>query len=183
MIAAAVKGDAMTARTPDAEGGRDSAGTDVDAVTTAVLTASRLLVAITARSLAAAEDAVTLPQFRLMVVLATRGPMKLAAVADQLAVNPSTALRMVDRLSAAGMVSRNTNPQVRREIIVRLTDDGRRVVDDVTARRRTEIAAIVARMSPAQRTRLVAALRAFTVAGGEPSAEPPNGQLSPLGWA
>jgi DNA-binding MarR family transcriptional regulator len=118
-----------------------------------------------------------------MVVLDDRGPMKLAAVADQLAVNPSTALRMVERLAAAGMVSRATSPQVRREIIVRLTDEGRRVVDDVTARRRTEIAAIVALMAPSQRTRLVAALRAFNQAGGEPPAEPPTAELSPLGWA
>lgn len=173
----------MAERARDESARQHAAGADVDAVTTAVLTASRLLVAVAARSLAAVEDAVTLPQFRLMVVLERRGPMKLAAIADQLAVNASTALRMVDRLSAAGMVRRATNPAVRREIIVGLTDEGRRVVDDVTARRRTEIATIVARMAPPQRTRLVAALRAFTQAGGEPAAEPPTSELARLGWA
>ena len=173
----------MAQRTRDTGAEQDPAEDDVDAVTTAVLTASRLLVAVAARSLAAVEDTVTLPQFRLMVVLAYRGPMKLAAVADQLAVNPSTALRMIDRLAAAGMVSRHVNPQVRREIIVRLTQEGARVVDDVTARRRTEIAAIVARMTPPQRTRLVAALRAFALAGDEPPADPPSAELAALGWA
>ncbi len=156
---------------------------DVEAVTSAVLTASRLLVAVAARSLAAAQDAVTLPQFRLLVVLATRGDLKLAGVAEQLAVNPSTALRMVERLEGAGMVTRAANPEVRREVIVALTDAGRRVVDDVTARRRAEIAATVAAMEPAERTQLVRALRAFAAAGGEPPADVSPSGLSPLGWA
>jgi DNA-binding MarR family transcriptional regulator len=153
---------------------------DVDAVTTAVLTASRLLVAVAARSLAAVEDAVTLPQFRLMVVLAGREPLSVTALAEQLAVNPSTAMRMIDRLGAAGMVRRGVNPDVRREHLVRLTAAGRRVVDDVTARRRAEIAAIVARMRAEQRRGLVAALRAFTAAGAEP--DPPAADLARLGW-
>ena len=156
---------------------------DVEVVTSSVLTASRLLVAVAARSLAAAQEAVTLPQFRLLVVLQTRGDLKLAAVAEQLAVNPSTALRMVERLEAAGMVTRAANPEVRREVIVALTDAGRRVVDDVTARRRAEIATIVAAMEPAERTNLVEALRAFAAAGGEPPADLPPSELSPLGWS
>lgn len=151
---------------------------DIDTVTSAALAASRLLVAISARSLAAVEQAVTLPQYRLMVVLATRGPMKLVAIAELLAVNPSTALRMVERLTASGMVERSVNPSVRRESIVRLTPAGRQVVDDVTARRRAELAAIVERMSPGHRRQLVAALRAFTDAGGEP----PDDDPAPLGW-
>jgi DNA-binding MarR family transcriptional regulator len=152
----------------------------VDAVATAVLTASRLLVAVAARSLAAVEDAVTLPQFRLLVVLAGREPLTLTALAEQLAVNPSTAMRMIDRLAAAGMVSRSVNPDMRREHLVRLSPAGRGVVDDVTARRHAEIAAIVARMPAGRRRGLVAALRAFAEAGGEP--DPAAGELARLGW-
>ncbi|CAO0830870.1 hypothetical protein SMICM17S_10189 [Streptomyces microflavus] len=55
---------------------------DVDAVTQAVLTASRLLVAVSARSLAHVEDRVTLPQFRMLVVLSTRGTTKLVTLAE-----------------------------------------------------------------------------------------------------
>lgn len=155
-----------------------AADADVDTVTNAAIAASRLLVAISARSLAAVEQAVTLPQYRLMVVLATRGPMKLVAIAELLAVNPSTALRMIERLTAAGMVERSVNPNVRRESIVRLTPQGRRVVEEVTARRREEVATIVERMTPAHRRQLVTALRAFTDAGEEPADPDP----APLGW-
>jgi DNA-binding MarR family transcriptional regulator len=147
-----------------------SPGDDLDAVTSAVLTASRLFVAISARSLAAVDDQVTLPQFRMLVVLAVHGEMKLAALAGHLAVNPSTAMRMVDRLVVAGLLDRRINPADRRENVLRLTAAGRGIVDDVTARRRTEIAAIVTRMPPDQRAGLIVALRAFTEAGGGSSA-------------
>lgn len=97
---------------------------DVDEVTRAVLTASRLLVAISARSLAAVEERVTLPQFRMLVVLSMRGATKLVVLADQLQVAPSTAMRMVDRLIAAGLADRQTNPGNRRETLLQLTDEG-----------------------------------------------------------
>ncbi|MFE3518270.1 MarR family winged helix-turn-helix transcriptional regulator [Streptomyces sp. NPDC059166] len=157
---------------------------DVDAVTRAVLTASRVLVAVSARSLAEVEDRVTLPQFRMLVVLSTRGDMKLVALAELLGVAPSTAMRMVDRLIAAGLADRQTNPGNRRETLLRLTDEGRRTVEDVTARRREEIAAIVERLAPGRRTALIAALTDFNEAGGEPSATllEDDAGLHPLGW-
>ncbi|MFJ6633954.1 MarR family winged helix-turn-helix transcriptional regulator [Streptomyces sp. NPDC091376] len=156
---------------------------DVDAVTLAVLTASRLLVAISARSLAAVEDRVTLAQFRLLVVLSTHGPAKLVLLADRLGVNPSTAMRMVDRLIAAGLADRQINPASRRETVLRLTDEGRGLVEDVTARRRQEIATIVERIAPEQRSALIDALTAFTEAGDEPAAPAADAGIHPLGWA
>ncbi|MGF1236690.1 MULTISPECIES: MarR family winged helix-turn-helix transcriptional regulator [unclassified Streptomyces] len=154
---------------------------DVDAVTRAVLTASRLLVAVSARSLAEVEDRVTLPQFRMLVVLSTRGATKLVALADLLQVAPSTAMRMVDRLIAAGLADRQPNPGNRRETLLRLTEEGRRTVEAVTGRRRAEIAAIVERLSSTQRLALIEALAAFNRAGGEPPA-PDGAEVFPLGW-
>lgn len=157
---------------------------DVDAVTRAVLTASRLLVAVSARSLAEVEDRVTLPQMRMLVVLSTRGDTKLVALADVLQVAPSTALRMVDRLVATGLVDRQVNPDSRRETLLRLTGEGRRTVRDVTARRRAEIATIVERLAPEQRAVLIEALTAFNEAGGEPAAPAADdAEPYPLGWA
>lgn len=157
-------------------------GEDVDAVTSAVLTASRLLVAISARSLAAIEERVTLPQFRMLVVLATHGAMNLAKLAGHLAVNPSTAMRMAERLGAADLIDRQVNPDNRRETVMCLTESGRRIVEEVTARRREEIAALVTRMPADQRTGLVTALRAFTDAGKEPHADTVARDVIPLGW-
>ncbi|WP_151478536.1 MarR family winged helix-turn-helix transcriptional regulator [Streptomyces albicerus] len=157
---------------------------DVDVVTRAVLTASRLLVAVSARSLAEVEERVTLPQFRMLVVLSTRGATKLVALADLLQVAPSTAMRMVDRLITAGLADRHLNPDNRRETLLQLTEEGRRTVEDVTARRRSEIAAIVERLTPVQRLALMEALAAFNEAGREPPAPAfDDAEPHPLGWA
>jgi DNA-binding MarR family transcriptional regulator len=141
-----------------------------DEVVTSVLTASRLLVAVSARSLASVEETLTLPQFRMLVVLDSRGAMNISRLGEHLDVIPSTAMRMVERLVAAGMLEREPNPSNRREIFVSLTDAGRNVVHQATERRRAEIARIVAAMPPRQRTGLIKALHAFAQAGGEPQA-------------
>ncbi|WP_055568031.1 MarR family winged helix-turn-helix transcriptional regulator [Streptomyces atriruber] len=157
---------------------------DVDAVTRAVLTASRLLVAVSARSLAEVEDRVTLPQLRMLVVLSTRGATKLVTLAEHLRVAPSTAMRMVDRLIATGLADRRANPRNRRETLLQVTEEGRRTVETVTARRRAEITAIVERLAPEQRGALVEALTAFNEAGGEPQVSDADDRGPyPFGWA
>lgn len=151
--------------------GSDAAADEIDALTDAVLTASRLLVAVSARSIAAVNETISLPQFRLLVVLSTRGQQKVTELAEALGVNPSTATRAIDRLLEAGLVDRQTNPLSRREMLVSLTRAGHRVVRTVTRRRREEIAEIVARMPRTHRRGLVRALNAFSQAGGEPPAD------------
>jgi DNA-binding MarR family transcriptional regulator len=140
-------------------------------------------VAVSARSLAAAEERVTLPQFRLLVVLASHGETKQVALAESLAVNPSTAMRMVDRLVATGLVSRSVNPSSRREVLLSVTEAGRQIVDEVTGLRRREISAIVARMPARVRNGLVEALGAFAEAAGEPpAAENADEDVLTRGW-
>ncbi|GAA1219272.1 MarR family transcriptional regulator [Kitasatospora nipponensis] len=154
-------------------------GAEEDLVT-AVLTASRVLVAISARSLGEVEESLTLPQFRMLVVLQTRGALSLSRLAEHLAVNPSTALRMIERLVAAGMVAREASASDRREVRIDLTEEGVRTVVDATDRRRAEIARVVSAMPQDQRSGLVSALRAFATAGDEPTA--PAKHLDLLGW-
>jgi DNA-binding MarR family transcriptional regulator len=142
----------------------------VDAITDALLTASRLLVAVSARSIAVVDDAITIPQFRTLVILSNRGSVNLATLAGLLDVKPSAAGRMVDRLVGAGLIDRLPHPTSRRELLATLTPRGRKVVRQVTAQRRREIARIVEQMPPSERHGLVRALTAFTAAGGEPAA-------------
>jgi DNA-binding MarR family transcriptional regulator len=155
---------------------------DATAVTSAVLAASRLMVAVSLRSLAAAGERVTLPQFRLLLLLDGHGETNLVTLADRLLVNPSTALRMVDRLVNRGLINRRVNPDSRREVLLQLTGPGQQIVDDVTARRREEITAIVARMPVQARTGLVTAMRSFATAGGEPTDELAGRNPVRLGW-
>ncbi|HEX3588478.1 MAG TPA: MarR family transcriptional regulator [Pseudonocardiaceae bacterium] len=137
-----------------------------ETVTDVMLAASRLLVAVSARSIAAIDESITIPQFRLLVVLHALGPMKPSAVAEILHVNPSNATRMVHRLISARMVERRVNPAIRREVVLTLTETGEKTVAEATLRRHRHIADIVERMPELQRSYLVEALEAFTTAGG-----------------
>ncbi|WP_194904100.1 MarR family winged helix-turn-helix transcriptional regulator [Catenulispora rubra] len=147
---------------------------DVEEVTAAVLSASRLLVALSARALADVDDTLTLPQLRTLAVLAAAGPVKLAALAATLGVNPSTAMRMVGRLEAAGRVHRHPNPDNRREVTLTLTPAGQRLVDQVMDHRHAEISKLVAGLPAGERSTLVKALRAFTAAAAGPFADSPD---------
>jgi DNA-binding MarR family transcriptional regulator len=145
-----------------------AADESVDMITDALLTASRLLVAISAHSIAEVDENITFPQFRALVILSNEGPINLATLAGLLGVQPSATGRMVDRLVAAGLIDRLPHPTSRRELLAALTERGREVVQQVTERRRGEIAQIVEKMPPLERHGLVGALKAFTAAGGEP---------------
>jgi DNA-binding MarR family transcriptional regulator len=147
-----------------------AADESLDVITDALLTASRLLVGISAHSIAQVDETITIAQFRTLVILSNRGQINLATLASLLGVQPSATGRMVDRLVAAGLIDRLPHPTSRRELLAALTKRGRDVVRRVTAHRRTEIASIVEKMPPSERHGLVRALTAFTTAGGEPDA-------------
>lgn len=137
----------------------------MDDIVDAVLAASRALVALSARSIAGVRD-VTLPQYRMLVVLAD-GPTNLSGLAGALDVAPSTALRMVDRLISAGLVVRSVRPQNRRETHLALTPSGRRTVSRVTTRRRRDLRAVIALLPPHVREELPKALGAFADAADQ----------------
>ncbi len=140
-------------------------------LTDALMTASRALIGVAARSLAAAPADVTLPQYRALVVLAARGPLRVGDLAAALGIHPSTATRLCDRLVGRRLVRRAVDRGNRRETTISVSTSGRRVVDDVTAVRRTEIAAIIDRIPAELRQPAVAALVAFAEAAGEPADE------------
>jgi DNA-binding MarR family transcriptional regulator len=150
-------------RTPRSTG-RHPGGDDS---TDAVLVASRALIGVAARSLAATEDTVTLVQYRALVLLASRGDLNVGALADALDIHQSTATRLCDRLVTKGLVDRATSTESRREVLVGLTAAGLELIGSVTARRRREISKILARLLPEQRARLIEAFTTFADAAGE----------------
>src|ERR1700685_4118717 len=111
------------------------------AVVDAVLTASRTLVAVATRSLGAAAENTTIAQYRMLVVLASRGPQRIGDLAAALDVAPSTAGRMTDRLVRKQLVRRHRARTDRRSVLVSVTAAGRQVVDEATVRRRGAVPA------------------------------------------
>jgi DNA-binding MarR family transcriptional regulator len=138
-----------------------------DSMVDAVLSASRVLVAIAARSLADAGEEVTLTQYRSLVILASRGPQSVAALADAVAVTSPTASRLCERLVRKGLVRRRTDRHDRRQVRIVLTEAGRDLIDTVTERRRQEIADLLASVPAEIQRSAVAALRQLTASAGE----------------
>ncbi|HET9889695.1 MAG TPA: MarR family transcriptional regulator [Mycobacterium sp.] len=130
----------------------------------AITTAAGVLADCTTRAVAATDQSITLPQLRLLEILAAQGPLKISALADYLVVNASTASRMADRLIRSDLISRQVNPTSRREIVVDLTRTGVAVVRQVDQLRGDEIAAVVARMPRTAWDELLRVLDAFNAA-------------------
>ena len=133
----------------------------------ALLTASRAMVALAARSLADLDPDVTLPQYRALVVLAARGPQRVVDISVELGVTPSTATRMCDRLVRKRLARRYRTAADRREVRLTLTAAGRRLVENVTTRRREELVRIVDAMPVRWHRTVTSALTSLSDAVGE----------------
>ena len=135
-------------------------------VVDAVVRASRALVRITVGALASVSDEVTLPQLRTLAVVSIEGQQTVSALAVRLDVHASTMTRMCSRLVVRGLVVRTPSKIDRREVVIELTPNGQALVDVVLDKRRREIDAVVRRMTPDDRARVVSALELFTEAAG-----------------
>ena len=133
------------------------------------LRASRALVGIVARSMAPALEQVSLPHWRVLVLLETGGPTRVGVLAERLGVVVSTFSRSLDRLMAGGWVRREQSTADRREVVVTITERGSRLVRDVSAQRSADLAAALARVSSDDRAVLERAFTAFADEAGEPA--------------
>ena len=144
----------------------------------AVEAACRVLVAISAQSIAAVEHIVDLAQFRALVVVASRGSVSLGELAEASNTHLSTASRICERLVTANLLHRTDDPANRRQLILTLTPKGRRLVQDVMRRRRAALASVVERLPRKQRGQLVSLLQVFAARDGEDA----DKHLWFLGW-
>lgn len=144
----------------------------------AVLAACRVLVALSAQSVAAVEDVADVAQVRALVVISSRRSVSLGELAAAANLHLTRASRLCDRMVAAGLIHRADDPANRRQLTLTLTPDGERVVRTVMAHRRAGIKPILARLTKQRRAELVAVLQEFAAAGGEPS----DPDLWAMGW-
>jgi DNA-binding MarR family transcriptional regulator len=133
----------------------------------ATLTASRALLGVVARSVSDVLEMVSLPQFRILVVIASSGPLRMGALARRVGSTPSTLSRAIDRLESGGWVRREQSPDSRREILIHLSPHGEQLVAHVTDRRRREISEILEQLKPDDRAAVGRAFALFAAAAGE----------------
>ncbi len=150
---------------PAAEGGDGL--TLVPGTVEVLQAATRVLAGVALRSLDVLDSAVTLPQFRMLAVLAELGPVPSGQAARALGLDPSTITRLADRMVAAGHVARGTDPQHRGVVTLELTASGRDLVAAVDTWRRHELARIMARLTSPERATVTAALGLLVGAAGD----------------
>ncbi|MFI9803602.1 MarR family winged helix-turn-helix transcriptional regulator [Streptomyces sp. NPDC052301] len=114
-------------------------------------------------SVAAQEAAVRLSPHQLRALRAVEAApeVNLTGLADRLDIGLPTASRLCDRLEAAGLLERALHPRNRREVLLTLTGQGRRVLKDVAHRRARALAEVLAAMAPAERSALIHGMKAF----------------------
>jgi DNA-binding MarR family transcriptional regulator len=142
----------------------DTAG--VEETAAAFLIASRALVGISLRSMAASDVPLTVPQHRTLALLAA-GPRRVGELAESLGVNQSNASRLVDRLVAAGLAERASVAEDRRATDVRLTGQGASILVAVNEHRLGQLREVVAEMSSTGRAAAREALAEFSAAAHE----------------
>lgn len=129
--------------------------------------ATRVLAGVALRSLDVLDSAVTLPQFRLLAVLADLGPVPSGRAARTLGLDPSTVTRLADRMVAAGHVARGADPGHRGVVTLALAPTGRELVAAADAWRRRELARIMAKLELADQAAVTVALALLVGAAGE----------------
>ena len=129
--------------------------------------ATRVLAGVALRSLDVLGGTVTMPQFRMLAVLADLGRARSVQVARALGLEASTVTRLADRLVAAGHVVRGSEPGHRSVVTLELTATGRDLVSQVAAWREQELARILGQLPVVGRVQVTTALRQLVDAAGE----------------
>lgn len=129
------------------------------------------------------QPALTRTQRLAVVILATRGPLRLGTLAELMATTNATASRTVDSLERLALAAREADPADARCVLVGATGEARRLVAERRRRLRRAVERGLGEMSVEERERLVALLERLNealLAAGSPRAEtrraaPPSG--------
>ncbi len=101
-------------------------------------------------------------QARVLRIVASAGrPLRMADIAARLEVVPRSVTTMVDGVEAAGLIVRSTDPDDRRSVLVRLTSQGRDLLERLERARRATAEDIFGGLAPAERADLARLLGAL----------------------
>ena len=100
-------------------------------------------------------------QARVVRLLAD-GPLRMAVIAERLAVVPRTVTDLVDGVEAAGLVARRRDPEDRRATFVALTPEGRLLLDSLESARRESASQLLGRLDRADLDVVLRVLRELT---------------------
>jgi DNA-binding MarR family transcriptional regulator len=101
-------------------------------------------------------------QARALGVVGRQDGVRLTDLAEALHIAPRSATEVADGLQERGLLERTADPGDRRVVILRPTEEGRRIRSEIDAARTADSAELFARLPSADRTELARILRELT---------------------
>lgn len=123
-----------------------------------------VLMVVWGRSAERMKPKVSPSQLRALVVVDRHGSINLMSLADELGSIPSVTSRVCDRLQAAGLLDRVAGSDDRREVMLQLSRDGRRLLRQFQRERQADLKQVLDAMPPRTRIALLTGLNAFHAA-------------------
>jgi DNA-binding MarR family transcriptional regulator len=123
----------------------------------------RRVITLLARQLNASSTGagLTPSQASVLGLIVARGPLTLADLGDLENLNPTMLSRVISRLAAMGLIVRIPDPADLRSVSVLGTPDGKRVDQDIKARRAAAVSRCIELLPEARVSALTAALPAL----------------------
>lgn len=101
---------------------------------------------------------ISMTHLHILWVLEHHGDLTMSRLAEMLDVSLSNATGLVDRMEERGLVERVRVPDDRRVVLVRASEEGARIRDEIEALKQDRMRAILGRLRPDQLTRVLTAL-------------------------
>jgi len=103
----------------------------------------------------------TFTQLRGLSVLARRQPLRMGDLAESLGMTPASASALIERMEQRKFVTRRSDADDRRTVLVELSRRGQHVLDIMERGSSDHFGRLIAKMTPDEREALATTLRAF----------------------
>lgn len=107
----------------------------------------------------------TMPQLKVVLLLFLNGPSRMSVIASELGVSLATATGVVDRLVERNNVLREGDPEDRRVVLCRLSEEGEKLISGLWQLARGRTRALLMAIALPQLLLLVEVLEALLQAG------------------
>lgn len=123
------------------------------------------------------ECDLSIPQLHVLSTLNERGPTTIGALADALCISAPSASTIVDRLVERGAVERIRSTEDRRQVVVSLSEQGRRLADEMHGLGQATLRRVLDQLDDAELGQLLALIHrvadaARQIAGNAPAQGP-----------
>ncbi len=151
-----------------------------ESVVDSILRSSRAILSIAVKSLNEIEETISIPQYRILVILGGRGELPMSEIVKETSLAPASATRLCDDLLKKGLIDRGAHHDDRRQVIITITNEGSQLLRRVTESRRQMITEAVANLNETDLNEVEEGFALFANA----SPEPDEKMLSTkLGWS